>query len=151
MSDRDELIAKARELSAAATPGPWNWANWGDVGDPDDVLEANRPAKDDADRRVWGETVSIKIAKDEDHDLSEADRSFLAESRTLLPALADLAESEGRRADESEAWIAEAQPLIDMLREYQASQGAPMYQAMMQRMLATTIVPGSIKLKGQQP
>lgn len=69
----------------------------------------------------------------------------------VIKELADLAESEGRRADEAEAWIAEAQPLIDMLREYQASQGAPMYQAMMKRMLDTTAVPGSIKLKGQQP
>lgn len=69
----------------------------------------------------------------------------------LVRPLADLAESEGRRADEAEAWIAEAQPLIDMLREYQASQGAPMYQAMIKRMLDTATVPGSIKLKGQQP
>lgn len=53
MSDRDELIAKARDLVAGQGPGfTMRW---------------------------------------------------LSESRTLLPALADLAESEGRRADEAEA------------------------------------------------
>jgi hypothetical protein len=74
MSDRDELIAKARELSAAASPGPWGIAGGYIKGaDTYPVCEPWPPI--------------------------DRNGRFIAESRTLLPALADLAESEGRRAD----------------------------------------------------
>jgi hypothetical protein len=77
MSDRDELIAKARELSAAASPGPWGIAGGYIKGaDTYPVCEPWPPI--------------------------DRNGRFIAESRTLLPALADLAESEGRRADEAE-------------------------------------------------
>ena len=79
MSDRDELIAKARELSAAATPGPWNTPHY-----PDVVETA-------AGHRI-AEACTGNY---------EDDATLIAESRTLLPALSDLAESEGRRADEA--------------------------------------------------
>jgi hypothetical protein len=102
MSDRDELIAKARKLSEAATPGPWTWANWGDPGDPETTLQAERPA-DERERAIWGPIKQIALVRNEENDLSPGDRAFLVKSRTLLPALADLAESEGRRADEAEA------------------------------------------------
>jgi hypothetical protein len=76
MSDRDELIAKARELSAAASPGPWGIAGGYIKGaDTYPVCEPWPPI--------------------------DRNGRFIAESRTLLPALADLAESEGRRADEA--------------------------------------------------
>ena len=117
MSDRDELIAKARGIRMAAC-------------------------------KTHPERSDLSCYRARTHDGQPV---VELEFVDLLSTLADLAESEGRRADEAEAWIAEAQPLIDMLREYQASQGAPMYQAMMQRMLDTAAVPGSIKLKGQQP
>ena len=76
MSDRDELIAKARELSADVTKGPWIYKA-GDVLTEQGVMIAP-----DLYRGVQ----------------SLRDGRFIAESRTLLPALADLAESEGRRA-----------------------------------------------------
>ena len=79
MDDRDELIAKARKLSAAATPGPWNTPHY-----PDVVETA-------AGHRI-AEACTGNY---------EDDATLIAESRTLLPALADLAESEGRRADEA--------------------------------------------------
>ena len=79
MSDRDEMIAKARELSADVTKGPWIYKA-GDVLTEQGVMIAP-----DLYRGVQ----------------SLRDGRFIAESRTLLPALADLAESEGRRADEA--------------------------------------------------
>lgn len=76
-----ELIAKARELSAAATPGPW-------VYKAGDVLTEQ----------------GVMIAPDLYRGVpSLRDGKFIAESRTLLPALANLAESEGKRADAAEA------------------------------------------------
>lgn len=69
-----ELIAKARELSAAATPGPW-------VYKAGDVLTEQ----------------GVMIAPDLYRGVSSLrDGKFIAESRTLLPALADLAESQER-------------------------------------------------------
>ena len=79
MSNRNELIEKARKLSAAATPGPWNY-NAGDVLANDGQM----------------------IAPDIYRGLASMyDGKFIAESRTLLPALVDLAESEARRAAEN--------------------------------------------------
>ena len=71
MSDRDELIAKARKLSADVTTGPWIYKA-GDVLTEQGVMIAP-----DLYRGVQ----------------SLRDGRFIAESRTLLPALADLAES----------------------------------------------------------
>lgn len=118
-----ELIAKARELSAAATPGPW-------VYKAGDVLTEQ----------------GVMIAPDLYRGVpSLRDGKFIAESRTLLPALADLAESEGKRADEAE-------------RERAKSDAA--YEALFKR--TTTAINAMrterdaalaelAKLKGQQP
>lgn len=76
-----ELITKARALSADATPGPW-------VYKAGDVLT------------VQGEVIAQDLYRGIP---SLRDGRFIAESRTLLPLLADLAESEGRRADAAEA------------------------------------------------
>jgi len=81
MSEQDELIAKVRKLSEAATAGPWATPNY------PDVVESG------AGHRVAEASAGNYVD----------DAKFIAESRTLLPALADLAESEGRRADEAEA------------------------------------------------
>jgi len=80
MSDRDELIAKARELDGSATSGPWRH---------DNVQHQNSVTSIERIITPWG--------------LQFYDAQFIAESRTLLPALADLAESEGRRADDLDA------------------------------------------------
>lgn len=84
MSDRDELIVKARKVSAAATEGPWESC----------AVEHEITTREDGD---------LLLRAGFSAQATDADLLFIAESRTLLPALADLAESEGRRADEAEA------------------------------------------------
>ena len=136
MSDRDELIAKARKLSEAATPGPWTWANWGDPGDPETTHQAERPA-DERERAIWGPIKQIALVRNEENDLSPGDRAFLVKSRTLLPALADLAESEGRRADN-------AQEIIEAVREFQDASRRHMSQ---RKHVASGLAVASAKLK----
>lgn len=75
-----ELVEKARALDLNTTPGPWELRHQVGV--------------------VWS-SAGHRIAEAWAGNYQE-DAKFIAESRTLLPALADLAESEGKRADEAE-------------------------------------------------
>lgn len=77
------LIEKARELSSAATEGPWDFC----------CDEHEVTTREDGDLLVRVPFRGQGTCED---------LRFIAESRTLLPALADLAESEGKRADEAE-------------------------------------------------
>jgi len=89
MSDRDELIAKARELSEAVTAGPWRSRTW----------QQFDPGSDIARDIVGVQSETGHVIAECWSGNADAEAEFIAESRTLLPALADLAESEGRRAD----------------------------------------------------
>jgi len=83
MSERDELIAKARDLDRRLPEGPWQVE--GVSGGQADIAD---------NRGNWIATIR--------KDFDGTDDPLIIELRTLLPALADLAESEGRRADEAE-------------------------------------------------
>jgi len=89
MSDRDDLIAKARDLDRRLPEGPWQVE--GVSGGQADIAD---------NRGNWIATIR--------KDFDGTDDPLIIELRTLLPALADLAESEGRRADEAEKKLAEA-------------------------------------------
>ena len=96
-----ELIAKARALRAAATGGKWKV--WGyDNGNP-------KISSAPGDGRM--ESIAVVIS----FDRREENQTFIAGAAELLPALADLAESEGKRADEAEhvvdRWMATAHEL----------------------------------------
>ena len=114
-----ELIAKARALSAAATPGPW-------VYKAGDVLTEQ------------GEMIAPDLYRGVP---SLRDGKFIAESRTLLPALANLAESEGKRADTNAKHCADMTAARNRMDEARAL-------ACFEREAALAEL---AKLKGQQP
>ena len=89
---KELLIEKAKALSVAATPGPWRRA------------APIRPGMRSGVRS--GSGYECFDSRDGD-DQGSANMVFIAESRTLLPALADLAESEGKRADTNAKHCAE--------------------------------------------
>lgn len=134
MSDRDELIAKARKLSEAATPGPW-------------IKGTHAPyavfiSVDGAPRHLISAPPFSAGTK--------ADIELAAESSTLLPALADLAESEGRRADEVEAAASnlrrDNKALNDLVLAIERTLGISGYRAGESE---EEICPRIAKLKGQ--
>lgn len=88
---KELLIEKAKALSVAATPGPWRRA------------APIRPGMRSGVRS--GSGYECFDSRDGD-DQGSANMVFIAESRTLLPALADLAESEGKRASDTEQELA---------------------------------------------
>ena len=95
MTDPTKLIAEARALDAAATPGPW------ETGDPE------HPGA------VWtaadGDTLVARIPAGR---WCEADAALIARARTLLPELADRLEAcEKRLAIECE--VGPEVPLCD--------------------------------------
>lgn len=79
-----DLIEKARELDGLIQPGPF-----AQCGEDMEYWVANR--------------LGRVVETFDDRDIAR----FFAESRTLLPALADLAESEGKRADKNAKHCAE--------------------------------------------
>lgn len=99
-----DLIAKARKLSASACEGPWRHCCANSEAGCGGVM-------------VWDESDEENpvVRAGKEHVNAKGNLAFIAESRTLMPALADLADSAGRRAEEAErelmkirqAWEAE--------------------------------------------
>ena len=70
-----ELIQEAKELDAAATPGPW-------INDDPDASNSALIRTTDPDREPFRLYFSWK-----DQQRGKADAEFIARARTLLPAL----------------------------------------------------------------
>lgn len=80
-----ELCARAHELDEAATPGPWH-AHWEEVDFVDIVPDCWSVAADGSRHHYYGDDVITGSP-------SAADATFIAESRSLLPALATAVET----------------------------------------------------------
>lgn len=80
-----DLIAEARALCAAATPGPWRV----------DKLSRQHDTCPSCRSKVWAGNNEIALMRD-------ADAAFMVGAQTLLPALADALESEQERAQVAE-------------------------------------------------
>lgn len=107
----DDLIKRARELDKAATQGPWVTPNY------PDVVEST------------SEHVIAEVCTGNYED----DARFIAESRTLLPQLADALESAQKeraqweiqaqdlrdRVVQLEAYVAQARPIVEAVRRWQ--------------------------------
>ena len=128
MSDRDELIAKARELDGSATSGPWRH---------DNVQHQNSVTSIERIITPWG--------------LQFYDAQFIAESRTLLPALADLAESEGRRADRESETLLKIAAAFNGWANAGSPDGGPSNAITAAKVLEAIGEALGDPLKGQQP
>jgi hypothetical protein len=105
MADRIEEI-KARV--AAASPGPWEWADWNtDDGPERDTLQYVRPLLED-EKAFWGRpgsrwehgrVIGITGCRDCAGDTTESDKEFLAHAREDIPwLLAQLSDLKAREA-----------------------------------------------------
>ena len=131
-----ELIARARELDAKATPGPWRACNHPPQG---------RHKKPCACGVVLaGDDMHIVPALGQTHmtewsepgpDARRNNTAFIAESRTIIPALATALEEAlakptlqaiGRLAAERDAAIARAERMRDEAIRYVNAQGPHM-------------------------
>lgn len=89
----DALLARARALLDGVTEGPWKWERntlAGGQGGYDEVIS---PGPVDCMSYCYGGTSTI------DEDNPERDREFIAQSRTLVPELVDLAARQAAEID----------------------------------------------------
>ena len=138
----NDLIARARDLDRAATPGPW-------VVDKRKIHDSvhytirtrdRQPERPHSEAYLFWMCGSLGQAAYNSNPADYADDQivkrngdFIAESRTLLPALADALEIERKaraeweieaqdlrdRAVQLESWVAQARPVIEAVREWQ--------------------------------
>ena len=108
MNDEDKkLIDHATAVTSPATPGPWLW--W---------TSCSYRRLSSVPSGADGDVLHGVVHRHDNHPdvhCSEADRSFIAESRMLVPGLIDLALRESGRADAAEQKLAQAKTLIERL------------------------------------
>jgi hypothetical protein len=121
MSDRDELIAKARESMRQVRTIPWAYRYNG----KHEVRSESVTSADGKGGLLIADRLPVEEAQ------------YIANASVLLPALADLAESEGRRADS-------ALEIIEAVREFQDASRRHMSQ---RKHVASGLAVASAKLK----
>ena len=104
----EELIAKARDLAEKATPGPWAF---GDderlfsqpLADEAKAMAEGHPYSNGEPRKIWeakhkvmADSIVLSGYDDGSCNGSDVDREFIAESRALVPQLADALEATQR-------------------------------------------------------
>lgn len=98
MSEKAELLAKARELDNRLPEGPWQVE--GTSGGQADIAD---------NRGNWIATIR--------KDFAPGDNPLLVELRNMLPELIAIAEDEGQRADEAAGKLAAALSDLRMARD----------------------------------
>ncbi len=108
MSGHQDLVAEARALAKAATPGEGPRGEWViDREDLDDVADDDEQAT--AFPRTIGpiETWEHELGGDDEAEIDriEADAAFVSLARALVPALCDAADAIMAERDDARAWV----------------------------------------------
>ena len=100
----DEQLDEIEARANAATPGPWHWEDWAeDDGDNRFALVAP-PETRPGGPSEWFPDLGHLLIQDEDHNISEQDRAFIAHAREDVPRLI----AELRAARQMNAALAQA-------------------------------------------